>query len=97
VLGFEDESLQLADVRLDLKPGEMLIFYTDGVTEARTAGSHDMLGINGLIDVARGFTADVPLEACAEKTRLAVERFSRTAELQDDGPVRLRPRQGTAK
>src|SRR5262245_16998727 len=84
LLGFEDESLQLADVRLDLKPGEMLIFYTDGVTEARTAGSHDMLGINGLIDVARGFTADVPLEACAEKTHLAVERFSRTAELQDD-------------
>jgi serine phosphatase RsbU (regulator of sigma subunit)/anti-sigma regulatory factor (Ser/Thr protein kinase) len=45
----------LVDVRVDLAPGEKLVLYTDGVTEARVDGG--LLGVDGLA---------AALGACAE-------------------------------
>lgn len=84
LLGFEDENLQLNDVCLTLAPGEMLVFYTDGVTEARRPESHEMFGVDRLKEVIRTFERDLSLDACAEKTRKAVEHFARSKELHDD-------------
>jgi serine phosphatase RsbU (regulator of sigma subunit) len=84
LLGYETGNLHLADIRLTLKAGEMLVFYTDGVTEARDPAKRQMFGLGRLCDVVSGFVAAFPLSVCAERIKGAVDRFTASAELQDD-------------
>jgi sigma-B regulation protein RsbU (phosphoserine phosphatase) len=84
LLGYETGNLHLADIRLSLKPGEMLVFYTDGVTEARDPAKRQMFGLGRLCDVVSDFVAAFPLSVCAERIKGAVDRFTASAELQDD-------------
>src|SRR5207249_932024 len=84
LLGFEEGPLFLTDLRLTLTPGQMLVFYTDGVTEAREPTGKIMFGLERLKRVICGFDNAMPLEACADKTRTTVEEFTHSKELQDD-------------
>jgi phosphoserine phosphatase RsbU/P len=43
--------------------GDMLVLYTDGITEARDSSGNE-LGQHGLLDLARSLTADSPAEMC---------------------------------
>jgi sigma-B regulation protein RsbU (phosphoserine phosphatase) len=57
-LGIEDPAMKVAQERLE--PGDRLVLYTDGVTEARTAGG-ERFGVTRLIDhVRRHATAGLP-------------------------------------
>ena len=76
-LGAEEKTLTLA-------PGETLILYTDGFTEAFAAGRGDQFGEQRLGEVLGGPGAALPLAECAEEARLAVERFTGSPEQQDD-------------
>ncbi len=84
LLGYDDPNLHLSELRLTLEPGELLIFFTDGLLEARAADAKAMFGPERVIELARGFTAELPLPECAEQLRTALEAFTGSAELQDD-------------
>ncbi len=81
VLGiFED--LELAEFELNLAPGDLLVFYTDGVTEAMDANHHlfgeDRLG--AVITANPAATPDQMLQAIVE----AVYAFTDGAPQTDD-------------
>jgi serine phosphatase RsbU (regulator of sigma subunit) len=72
------------DARLTLKPGESLVLYSDGYTEAAAPDRRGMFGVERLAAVLGGPNTSLPLAACAEQARLAVEYFTGSAEQQDD-------------
>jgi serine phosphatase RsbU (regulator of sigma subunit) len=72
------------DARLTLNPGETLVLYSDGYTEAAVADRLRMFGVDRLAAVLGGPNTSLPLAACAEQARTAVERFTGSAEQQDD-------------
>jgi phosphoserine phosphatase RsbU/P len=84
LLGFDNVDFHLTDTRVSLNPGDMLVFYTDGFTEAREPVKRELFGVDRLCEVVKGFTRDLPLTACAERAKAAVDRFAATVELQDD-------------
>lgn len=71
------------DTQLTLAPGETLIVYTDGFSEAR-APDGTMFGEERLCELLGGSRASLPLEVCAEEARGAIERFTGSSEQQDD-------------
>jgi serine phosphatase RsbU (regulator of sigma subunit) len=83
-IGYGELKSDLADARLTLAPGETLIFYTDGFTEARVPESRQMFEDDGLRQVLGGPQAALPLRACADAARAAVHKFIGASEQQDD-------------
>ncbi|HXG09978.1 MAG TPA: SpoIIE family protein phosphatase [Gemmataceae bacterium] len=81
------------EARLTLAPGETLILYTDGFTEARAPDGQTMFGERRLSEVLGGPRTALNLPACAEEARVAVERFTGTREQQDDLTLLLLRRQ----
>jgi phosphoserine phosphatase RsbU/P len=84
LLGYEGLELHLTDATFSLQPGETLVFYTDGVTEARRPSTKGMFGLGRLIEVVAGFQPSLGLPTCADLVRSEVERFTGAKELQDD-------------
>ncbi len=84
LLGYAPGGVGLTDMTLTLEPGETLVLYTDGFTEARGPDGVTMFGAARLSEALGGARAALPLDRCAEELRAAVERFTGTAELQDD-------------
>jgi len=82
--GFDEGDYKLTDCRFSLQPGDTLIFYTDGVTEARQAGTNRMFAAENLKRVAGRFDKTMSLEACAELLKSDIEAFTGSEELQDD-------------
>jgi serine phosphatase RsbU (regulator of sigma subunit) len=78
------ESIALAPCRVTLAPGETLICYTDGYTEARMPGGRAMFDRQRFHEVLGGPRTQLPLEACAAAARAAVAEFIGSAEQQDD-------------
>jgi phosphoserine phosphatase RsbU/P len=89
LLGYGDPNLHLTEVRMTLAPGELLVFFTDGLLEARAADGKTMFGPQRLADLVRGMTPDQPLAECAEQARAALDAFTASRELQDDVTVLL--------
>jgi serine phosphatase RsbU (regulator of sigma subunit) len=88
MLGATPKEPQAEDRRLTLAPGETLALYTDGFTEAFAPDGKTMFGVERLTEVL-GRTGGMPLSACAEQARAAVERFTGKTELQDDQTLLL--------
>jgi phosphoserine phosphatase RsbU/P len=84
LLGYDDPNLHFTEVRLALAPAELLLFFTDGLLEARAADGKTMFGIDRLRALAAGFPGDLPLPECAERVRAAIDEFTESRELQDD-------------
>jgi sigma-B regulation protein RsbU (phosphoserine phosphatase) len=84
LLGYEGGDLRLTDTRLTLAPGETLVFYTDGITEAMAPDSKTMFGEERLREVLGGPSTALSLEACATQAKAAVQQFTGADELQDD-------------
>jgi serine phosphatase RsbU (regulator of sigma subunit) len=76
------------DRRLTLAPGETLVLYTDGFTEAFAPDGKTMFGPERLSEVME-LTNKLPLNICADEARVAVERFTSKTELQDDQTLLL--------
>ncbi len=58
ILGLFSE-IDVHETTVPLDPGDILVLYTDGVTEARGAANGGLFGENGLIDAVRAFTAPI--------------------------------------
>jgi serine phosphatase RsbU (regulator of sigma subunit) len=95
LLGYDAPNLHITDHRLTLAPGEVLLFFTDGLIEARAAEDKAMFGVERLTTLARGFTSELPLLECAEQIRAAIDAFTASRDLQDDLTVLLLRRQVT--
>lgn len=67
--------------RVDLEPGDMLVFYTDGVTEAARAGRP--LGQARLADLVAEYGVGTPGEL-VQAIRRAVQKWVGDYELRDD-------------
>ena len=86
---FEDRFLT---VELSLAPGDALVFYTDGITEARRGA--ELFGERRLLEVVDGLGGR-PAAAIAEAVRTAVREFA--GVLRDDFEVLVvRSEQGAA-
>ncbi len=72
--------LNLASQRVQLQPGDRVILYTDGVTEAESGGLD--LGLEGLAEVVR--TQQVPLNVLATRIFAEVNAAEGQAALHDD-------------
>jgi hypothetical protein len=68
------------DSELQLEPGDIVLLYTDGVTEARTAGG-EQFGLERLTALLEN-SADLPIEAIIERIYKAVAGHAK--ELDDD-------------
>ena len=84
LLGYDDPNVTFADLRLTLAPGEMLLFFTDGLIEARAGESKALFGSQRLAELVRTFSDGLPLAECGETIRAAIEGFTGSSELQDD-------------
>jgi sigma-B regulation protein RsbU (phosphoserine phosphatase) len=84
LLGYDTGALNLTDVRLTLNPGDLLVFYTDGFTEAHKTGQREMFGLERLQKVVAAFEPALSLQACAEQARLAIDQFMGSGDQQDD-------------
>jgi serine phosphatase RsbU (regulator of sigma subunit)/pSer/pThr/pTyr-binding forkhead associated (FHA) protein len=84
LLGYDNSDMHLSDAHVTLRRGDMLVFYTDGFTEAREPTKRELFGAERLCDVVSGFTAALPLSVCAARAKAAVDRFTASTELQDD-------------
>jgi sigma-B regulation protein RsbU (phosphoserine phosphatase) len=93
LLGYPGSDLGLQDSRVKLAPGETLILYTDGFTEARRPEDEAVFGVERLREVFSGRRTDLPLKTCAEEVRGEVEAFTGGPELQDDLTLLLLLRQ----
>jgi serine phosphatase RsbU (regulator of sigma subunit) len=83
-LGYGEITSRIAEHRLTLAPGETLILYTDGFSEARVPGGKAVFDRERLQEVLGGPRASLSLEACAEAARAAVGQFIGHSEQQDD-------------
>ena len=79
-LGVDGESEYKA-ARIELRPGDMLVFYTDGVTEGVRGGR--VFGQAKLQDLVEQYGIGTPGEL-AQAIRRAVEAWAPSSELRDD-------------
>ena len=84
MLGCSALELNVSDTHLTLRPGETLILYTDGFTEAFAPDGKTMFGLDRLCEVLGGEHLALSLQACATEASAAVQRFTGQSELQDD-------------
>ena len=76
------EDAKFGQRQLDLKPGETLLIYTDGVTEAMNP-KKELFGEERLKDAVRG-QARGSAEQLTQRVVEAVVKFARGAEPSDD-------------
>ncbi|HXH14024.1 MAG TPA: SpoIIE family protein phosphatase [Alphaproteobacteria bacterium] len=69
-------------ISVPLEPGDLLLFYSDGITETRnTAG--DLFGVERLVECVQ-INRDLEPESMVEAIRKAVFAFSESDQLSDD-------------
>jgi serine phosphatase RsbU (regulator of sigma subunit) len=68
--------------RATLEPGDTLLLFSDGVTEAADLGDHEF-GVSGLRDILAG-QHDTPLDRLQQTIVESVERFTGGASQADD-------------
>jgi phosphoserine phosphatase RsbU/P len=94
LLGCLEEDPQATDRSLTLAPGETLILYSDGYTEAAVHGTKNMLGLPAFKAMLDGAQTQLSLAECAANVHLAVEHFVGATEMQDDLTLLLLRRPG---
>ena len=76
--------MQLINMELELQPGDLMAFYTDGYTEAKENGSKEMFGLQRLCEVVGHFENTIPLPACVEEAKDKLRIYTGRKEFADD-------------
>jgi serine phosphatase RsbU (regulator of sigma subunit) len=76
-------NIQLEEVRIELAPGDFVVFFTDGLTEARRLQDDTMFGQEGLVSAVSGLQAHSAAEVL-QATIDAIKDFSGDAPPADD-------------
>jgi sigma-B regulation protein RsbU (phosphoserine phosphatase) len=83
-----DEDQRYAQSVIPLEPGDLLLLYTDGITEAhpprRGSEARDLFGIERLDRLLLDCHDGVNAVECVARVRQAVTVFSRNAAPSDD-------------
>jgi sigma-B regulation protein RsbU (phosphoserine phosphatase) len=85
------EELTWEQRRILLAPGDVLVFYTDGVTDAESEG-HDFYGLERLLQVVQG-NFDRPAEALRDAVLDELSVFTQAAAQLDDIALMILKRQ----
>ena len=80
VLGIEDDT-RYKSGRVELEPGDMVVFYTDGITEAPRHG--EPFGQKRLLDLVKRYGVGSPGEL-TQALRRSVEAWNGHEDLRDD-------------
>ena len=88
MLGYTEFESPPHETRLTLAPGDLLAFYTDGMTEAFTPDHKTMFGVERLQE-ALAELGSLPLPQCVESVRRRVADFTRQPDQQDDQTLLL--------
>ncbi|MGH7177063.1 MAG: PP2C family protein-serine/threonine phosphatase [Tepidisphaeraceae bacterium] len=83
-LGIEPDDV-FPNATLELSSGDVLVFYTDGITEAHRTGSSDLFGVERLDQALRGCACDS--QSIISATLDAVEAFTNASPANDDRTV----------
>lgn len=84
LLGYPEGELHLVEKRFTLAPADTLVFYTDGLREARAPDRIQQFGLPRILEMVRGFTVERSLSAWADGAKRTLEEFTGGGELQDD-------------
>jgi sigma-B regulation protein RsbU (phosphoserine phosphatase) len=85
LLGYLAGVLNFPEVHIELAPGDTLVFFTDGLFEARAANREEgMFGLERIRTLVASFTPGRPLSDCTDAAKLAIDRFTGSQESQDD-------------
>jgi len=74
--------VEFAEVKLKLAPGDIVVFYTDGVTEARNAAG-EFFGLERLGQAIVAHRAEDP-DAMIREVLAGLDRFAGVAQREDD-------------
>ncbi len=77
------EDVRLVEGTVQLEPGDRLLLYTDGVTEARSP-SGEFFGEEGLAEVLQNLDRNLTAEEIAATIKNAVSTFACTDDFEDD-------------
>ena len=77
------EGMKYKDYDYDLKHGDTIFVYTDGITEAANA-ENELFGNDRLIEALNGARDEIDLKAFAEKVEKSVSAFVKDAPQADD-------------
>jgi serine phosphatase RsbU (regulator of sigma subunit) len=83
-LGYGEATTGFSEQRLTLQPGETLILFTDGFTEARAARERTMFGTERLASAVGGERTRLPLSQCLQETQAVIRQFIGDSSQQDD-------------
>jgi len=81
LLGIRKEA-GFAEAKLDMQTGDIVVFYTDGVTETRNAAG-EMFGLDRLADAVVSHRAEDP-EMMVDAVLAALDRYAGAAPGEDD-------------
>ncbi len=84
ILGVVEKCPELGETAVLLAPGETLILYTDGVTEAAEKGTGALFGAERLMELTQRIPMDALLKDYTQTLRSEIARFSAPAPAQDD-------------
>lgn len=84
LLGYDEPDLHLTDVCQTLAPGDLLVFFTDGLLEARAPDQGPQFGLERLQAAVKEIAPSMPLSKGAELIRKRLHQFTATQELRDD-------------
>ena len=79
-------SMQYSDWELELKPGDMVVFYTDGIIEAENE-AEEMYGTERLLNLVTSIGPAASAEDVIEAILKDVSQFVGNAEQYDDMTV----------
>ena len=83
LLGFDSFGEPMQTSQVQLGSGDLVVFYTDGLTEAAAPGA-GMFGVERLKECVRSCGTERPLEDAARVIRQAVSDHAQRSNMEDD-------------
>lgn len=84
LLGYDHPDLRLTELSLQLAPGDLLVFFTDGIVEARAPDSKEQFGVDRLRAAVAEIAPTMSLKKGADRLKQHLQRFTGTKETRDD-------------